>query len=83
MELNLNQLEKLVNDYQHDNHDGYVSNTGDWLENWIEQNTLKSDLNSVIKSELEKFVEWYNNEYATPILPIDKEDIKDYLNQAN
>jgi hypothetical protein len=38
MELNLNQLEKLVNDYQHDNHDGYVSNTRDWLENWIEQN---------------------------------------------
>jgi len=40
-------------------------------------------LNSVIKAELEKFVEWYNNEYATPILPIDKEDIEDYLNQTN
>jgi hypothetical protein len=35
MNLTLNQLEKLVNDYQHDNHDGYVSNTKDWIENWV------------------------------------------------
>ena len=42
---------------------------------------FSKDLNSVIKDEIEKFVEWYNNEYSTPILPIDKGDIEDYLNK--